>query len=265
MSQRDEYRDERDRDEGRYGARDEGRYGSHDQGRWQWGRGAGGEWDQGRRGPGAYGRGYGQGYDWGRDRPGREPYGFGQHSHWQDPFARPEDTHYYGTGAAGFGGPGYTGGAAAYGSGRRDLGQEFESEYSDESALSYERGEYPRRQAQQRRFARGPKGYQRSDERIKEDISERLMQSHQIDSSDVTVEVKGGMVTLEGTVPHRYMRHAIENIADSCLGVQDIDNRVRVKSQQEQGQGQSQTTSSLGGTSVGGTSSAPSTATRTRQ
>jgi hypothetical protein len=87
------------------------------------------------------------------------------------------------------------------------------------------------------------------------------MGSYHLDSSDVTVEVKNGVVTLEGTVPHRYMRHAIENVADNCLGVQDIDNRVRVKSQQEQGQGQSQTTSSLGGTSVGGTSSA----TRTRQ
>jgi osmotically-inducible protein OsmY len=28
------------------------------------------------------------------------------------------------------------------------------------------------------RFTTGPKGYQRSDERLKEDISERLMESH---------------------------------------------------------------------------------------
>jgi len=33
---------------------------------------------------------------------------------------------------------------------------------------------------------------------------------------------------LEGTVPNRYMKHAIEDIADAAPGVQDVDNRVRV-------------------------------------
>ncbi len=83
------------------------------------------------------------------------------------------------------------------------------------------------------------------------------MESYQIDSSDVTVDVKGGVVTLDGTVPHRYMRHAIENVADNCLGVQDIDNRIRVKSQLEQSQSQTSVAS--------GAPSAASTATKTRQ
>ncbi|HKZ73448.1 MAG TPA: BON domain-containing protein [Steroidobacteraceae bacterium] len=78
-------------------------------------------------------------------------------------------------------------------------------------------------------FARGPKGYTRSDERIKEDISERLWRSEYIDSSEVTIAVKDGAVTLAGTVPERWMRHEIENIADSCMGVQDIENDIRVE------------------------------------
>ena len=79
-----------------------------------------------------------------------------------------------------------------------------------------------------RTYRRGPKGYQRSDERLREDISERLMQAEHIDSSDVTVTVEGGKVILEGTVPERYMKHAIEDLADACPGVQDIENRIRV-------------------------------------
>ena len=56
------------------------------------------------------------------------------------------------------------------------------------------------------------------------------MQAYDIDSSEVTVQVQGGKVVLEGTVPSRYMKHAIEDIADSAPGVQDVDNRVRVTS-----------------------------------
>lgn len=79
-----------------------------------------------------------------------------------------------------------------------------------------------------RLFKQGPKGYQRSDERLREDISERLMQSYDIDSSEVTVTVVSGKVTLDGTVPDRYMKHYIEDVVDACPGVQDIDNRIRV-------------------------------------
>ena len=88
---------------------------------------------------------------------------------------------------------------------------------------------YDRYAPTQRPFNRGPKGYQRSDERLKEDISERLMQSEHVDSSDVTVNVIAGKITLEGNVPTRYMKHYIEDLADGCPGVQDIENRIRVR------------------------------------
>jgi osmotically-inducible protein OsmY len=78
------------------------------------------------------------------------------------------------------------------------------------------------------RFGRGPKSYQRSDARIQEDISERLLHTHHIDSSDVSVSVDGGRVTFDGTVPSRVMKHQIEDLADRCPGVQDIQNQVRV-------------------------------------
>jgi hypothetical protein len=75
---------------------------------------------------------------------------------------------------------------------------------------------------------RAPKGYRRSDERIREDICERLWQEPEIDVGDVAVEVREGVVHLEGTVPRRQMKHVIEDIAASSRGVTDVENRIRV-------------------------------------
>ena len=82
---------------------------------------------------------------------------------------------------------------------------------------------------QGRATKRGPKGYQRSDERIREDLCERLMHAELIDSSEVTIEVAAGKVTMEGTVPERRMKHAIEDMAETTSGVTEVDNRIRVE------------------------------------
>jgi osmotically-inducible protein OsmY len=73
-----------------------------------------------------------------------------------------------------------------------------------------------------------PKGYKRSDERIRDDICETLSRSG-TDVSDVSVEVSGGRVILEGTVIDRYAKHEIEDHAAECLGVEDVENRIRVE------------------------------------
>jgi len=80
-----------------------------------------------------------------------------------------------------------------------------------------------------RRYPPGPKGSLRSDERLREDISARLMEARYLDSSDVTVAVCGAKVVLDGTVAERRMKHAIEDLVDACPGVQDTENRIRVK------------------------------------
>jgi hypothetical protein len=78
------------------------------------------------------------------------------------------------------------------------------------------------------RDRRGPKGYVRSDERIREEICERLVRDPRLDVGEVMVDVKDGRVLLSGAVPDRRMKHVVEDIADDCWGVQDIDNRLRV-------------------------------------
>ena len=77
----------------------------------------------------------------------------------------------------------------------------------------------------------GPKGYKRSDDRIREDLCEHLMDISEIDVSDVSIEVRDGHVTLEGTVPQRGMKYDIEDIAAQTLGVTDVENNIRVPRQ----------------------------------
>jgi hypothetical protein len=76
----------------------------------------------------------------------------------------------------------------------------------------------------------GPKNYSRSDERITEDLCERLTQDYDIDASEIEVKAEGGVVTLEGTVEQRWMKHRAEDIADSLSGVRQVENRIRVQS-----------------------------------
>ncbi|MBJ7574770.1 BON domain-containing protein [Luteimonas sp. MC1828] len=74
----------------------------------------------------------------------------------------------------------------------------------------------------------GPRGYTRTDERIREDVCEGLCDSDDINAADINVDVSGGAVRLSGTVPNRAMKHLAEDIAESCSGVRDIENSIRV-------------------------------------
>lgn len=75
---------------------------------------------------------------------------------------------------------------------------------------------------------RGPKNYKRSDERIREDICERLMDDEFVDPSEIEVEVKDGEVFLKGKVEDRETKFRIERICDSVAGVLDVSNQLRV-------------------------------------
>lgn len=80
---------------------------------------------------------------------------------------------------------------------------------------------------------RGPKGYERSDERVHEDICEQLTLDPFLDASEITVTVKAGVVTLEGSIDERMQKHRAEDIADSCSGVKDVQNRLNVASRNQ--------------------------------
>ncbi len=75
---------------------------------------------------------------------------------------------------------------------------------------------------------RGPRGYRRSDERIWEDVCERLTQHGQLDASGIEVRVENGEVTLEGIVSSREAKRMAEDTAESVPGVRDVHNRLRI-------------------------------------
>ena len=66
-------------------------------------------------------------------------------------------------------------------------------------------------------YGYGPKGYVRTDERIREDVCDRLMGYDRLDCSDIEVTAENGEVTLSGTVASRWAKHAAEDIAADVL------------------------------------------------
>ncbi|HEY8517657.1 MAG TPA: BON domain-containing protein [Candidatus Binatia bacterium] len=76
---------------------------------------------------------------------------------------------------------------------------------------------------------RGPQGYQRSDERIREDVCDALMADPEIDASFMTVTVDACEVTLEGSVEDRQMKRDAEDLVEQIPGVKQVHNRLRVQ------------------------------------
>lgn len=76
---------------------------------------------------------------------------------------------------------------------------------------------------------RGPKGYRRSDERIREDVNDSLTEDSSIDASNIEVKVENGEITLSGTVSDRRSRRAAEDLAEAISGVSHVQNNLRVK------------------------------------
>lgn len=75
---------------------------------------------------------------------------------------------------------------------------------------------------------RGPKGYRRSDERIRDDVSDCLTDDGWLDASSIEVAVKDGEVTLSGTVHARDDKRRAELLAESVSGVDHVQNNLRL-------------------------------------
>jgi osmotically-inducible protein OsmY len=152
------------------------------------------------------------------------------------------------------------GGGGAYG-GSRSGGEDYGREGYGARGGRQERGFFERaadevsswfgdRDAGQRREqdyrGRGPKGYKRSDQRMQEDVNDRLSDDPYVDASEVDVSVSNGEVTLSGTVDSRSARRRAEDLAEQVSGVSYVQNNLRVR--QSQGMG--------GSTGMGSTSTA---------
>lgn len=75
----------------------------------------------------------------------------------------------------------------------------------------------------------GPSGYTRSDDRILDDINDRLTWDPRIDATDINIAVNDGIVTLNGSVDSRHDKRVAEDIVDDVSGVWDVNNQLRVR------------------------------------
>jgi len=162
---------------------------------------------QGGRSYGDYGRGrygegrrYGQDRDWYEDRGGYEGRGY----EGRDRYREGEERGWWDR-----------------------LSDTVASWFGDEEA---ER----RRQLERPYQGRGPKGYRRSDDRIREDVNDRLGEGY-LDATEVEVMVTSGEVVLTGTVNSRSDKRRAEDIAENVSGVTNVENRLRVRDRQQLG------------------------------
>ena len=76
---------------------------------------------------------------------------------------------------------------------------------------------------------RGPRDFRRSDDRLREEVCERLTDDWAVDATEISVQVVDGEVTLTGIVPSREQRRRAEECVDHVSGVRDVFNQLRVQ------------------------------------
>ena len=74
----------------------------------------------------------------------------------------------------------------------------------------------------------GPRGYVRSDQRIYEDVCDRLSDNPFIDASEIDVTVRGRTVTLAGSVDNAIAQRQAEEIAREVAGVRHVQSQLTV-------------------------------------
>jgi hypothetical protein len=87
------------------------------------------------------------------------------------------------------------------------------------------------------KLAAGPRGWQRRDERIHDDVCAHLTVDGYVDASDTEVIVHHGEVTLTGSVTDRAQRERAVRIAESVRGVIDVISRIHVRSSERMSAG----------------------------
>ena len=239
---RGEHRDEGARrpERGRYGPRDERGMSERGEGYATVGGGYLGE---------GYTRGRDEGYGRGREGQGRS-YDRGEDPHDRGRGGYDRGEGGYGGRDEGYGamGGGYGGYEAVLRAREGGFGEDEGRRFGDERRFSERRfGERrfePRGESGERRFDTertegpfrgvGPRGYRRSDERMREEVCDRLTDHPRVDASHIEVTCSDGEVTLSGTVSERAMKRLAEDCAESISGVRDVNNRLRVRDERDE-------------------------------
>ncbi len=100
-------------------------------------------------------------------------------------------------------------------------------------ARKHSRSREPRSEPLSDYRGRGPKGYRRSDETIREDACEALYRSSEVDARDIEISVEKGIVTLKGFTQSRHQKRMAEAAIENLAGIEDVYNEIRVRSGEE--------------------------------
>lgn len=154
-------------------------------------------------------------------------------AHYGNERGHSHDIGYFGSGAE------FSGRSASQHPGRQGFGSGAHGGYAESHGGDVGSGAYgrPRGRPGEDFRGRGPKNYVRTDERLRDDIAERLTADPHIDASDIDITVQEGRVTLTGTVDRRQTRYRVEDLVDRCHGVREIDNRLGIGPAQTSGSG----------------------------
>lgn len=76
---------------------------------------------------------------------------------------------------------------------------------------------------------KGPVGYKRSEDRIKEEACEILSRNWELDASDIEVNFKEGCIFLSGEVATRDDKRLAESLVENISGVNDVINQLKLK------------------------------------
>jgi len=156
--------------------------------------------------------------DYGYDRPRASGEDYGEDRY------RGDTSGGYGTGGSAMDYRDVMGGGGGYGA--RDYERGYRDLDPDRVFSRFDRSGDEARPGAHR--GRGPRNYRRSDDRIREDVSDRLMDDSHVDASEIEVTASGGEVTLSGSVSSRAEKRYAEDIAEAVSGVAHVQNNLRV-------------------------------------
>jgi osmotically-inducible protein OsmY len=182
-----------------------------------------------------------------RERVYREEYGLGGREYGDVPRGYDAD-QYYGRQAYDRGGYGEAGYGSYPGEYRREVRRDRTERFEDagrhagdflhragERVASWFGGggearayhDYDRESRDRGARGLGPQGYKRSDERISDEVHDRLTDDPWLDASHIALSVSGGEVTLSGAVESREAKHRAERIVEDIAGVTYVQNNLR--------------------------------------
>ncbi|HET9279870.1 MAG TPA: BON domain-containing protein [Flavitalea sp.] len=180
------------------------------------------------------GYGSGQNQDWQQSRNMNYGSRYGTSGSYEGPFDKGYGEGYGSSGYSGnrrYGGQNY--GNQNYGSSGQDRNRDWWDRTKDEVSSWFGDEDAERRRRVDRiqgpHKGKGPKDYQRSEDRIREDVCDRLSDDDYVDASNIQVQIQGTEVILTGTVDSREQKRRAEDVVESISGVRNVENRIRVE------------------------------------